>query len=88
MKCTSCRGSILSLKTKRVSNDVKEVLLDITNDKFNEKLFDKLLTHDQRIVSNFVRTIIIKYINLDSFDEKYEKEYQIILGELIRGNRN
>ena len=88
VKYTSCRGSVPNIKIERVSEDVKSVLLDILQDKYNEKLFDKLLSDDQRIVSNFVRTLKIKNIDMDNFDKKYQHEYEVLLGEVNCGNTN
>ena len=72
VKYTSCRGSVPSMKIERISEDVKSVLMDILQNKYNSKLFDKLLSDDQRIVSNFVRTLKIKNIDMDNFDKKYK----------------
>ena len=52
VKYTSCRGSVPNMKIERVSEDVKSVLMDILQNKYNSKLFEKLLSDDQRIVSN------------------------------------
>ena len=88
VKYTSCRGSVPNMKIERVSEDVKSVLLDILQNKYNSKLFDKLLSDDQRIVSHFVRTLKIKNIDMDNFDKKYQHEYEVLLGEVNCGNSN
>ena len=62
VKYTSCRAIVPSLKPEKISDDVKAVILDILEKKFNSKLFDKLLTDDQRIISTFVRTLKIPRI--------------------------
>ena len=88
VKYTSCRAIVPSLKPEKISDDVKAVILDILEKKFNSKLFDKLLTDDQRIISTFVRTLKIPNINMDSFDKKYQREYELLLGEVNSGNSN
>ena len=88
VKYTSCRGSLPNMKVERVSEDVKSVLMDILRNKYNSKLFDKLLSDDQRIVSNFVRTLKIKNIDMDNFDKKYQHEYEVLIGEVNCGNSN
>ena len=85
---TSCRGSVPSMKIERISNDVKSVITDILENQYNSKLFDKLLSDDQRIISNFVRTLKIPNINMDNFDKKYQHEYEVLLGEVRSGNDN
>ena len=88
VRYSSCRSSLPSMRIERISNDVKIVLLDILNNKYNENLFNKLMTDDQRIVSHFVRTLKIKDINMDSFDKAYQHEYEVLLGEVNSGNDN
>ena len=77
-----------SLKPEKISDDVKAVILDILEKKYNSKLSDKLFTDDQRIISTFVRTLKIPDINMDTFDKKYQREYEILLGEVNSGNSN
>ena len=88
VKYSSCRGSVAGLKVERVSDDVKNVVMDIVHDKFNSNLFKKMLTDDQRIVSNFVRTLKIKNVDMDDFDRAYQHEYELLLGEVNSGNNN
>ena len=88
VKYTSCRAMVPSLKPEKISDDVKAVILDILEKKYNSKLFDKLLTDDQRIISTLVRTLKIPNINMDTFDKKYQREYEILLGEVNSGNSN
>ena len=73
VKYTSCRAMVPSLKPEKISDDVKEVILDILEEKYNSKLFDKLLTDDRRIVSNLVRILKIPDINMDTFDKNIKE---------------
>ena len=43
VKYTSCRGSVPNIKVERISDDVNDVILDIIGNKYNSKLFDKLI---------------------------------------------
>ena len=88
VKYTSCRAMVSSLKPEKISDDVKAVILDVLEKKYNSKLFDKLITDDQRINSTLVRTLKIPNINMDTFDKKYWGEYEILLGEVNSGNSN
>ena len=82
VKYTSCRAMVPSLKIEKISDAVKSVVIDILEKKYNSKLFDKLMTDDQRIISTFVRTLKIPDINMDTFDKKYQREYEILLEEV------
>ena len=54
VKYTSCKGSVPNIKVERISNDVRNVILDIIGNKYNSNLFDKLLTNDQRIIAKII----------------------------------
>ena len=88
VKYSSCRGSVAGLKVERISEDVKNVIMDIVEDKFNSNPFKKMLTDEQRIVSNFVRTLKIQNVDMDDFDRAYQHEYELLLGEVNSGNNN
>jgi hypothetical protein len=84
----SCRASIQSLKRENISNDVKNIITDIVQDKYNANLFNKMKPDDQRIVSTFVRTMKIEKIDMREFDEAYQKNYEILLGQVNSGQNN
>ena len=84
----SSRASIPALKREAISNDVKDVLLDILSDKYNSKLFYKLKPDEQRLVSTFVRVMRIPGINMDEFDKQYQARFEILQGEINSGNDN
>jgi hypothetical protein len=84
----SCRATIPSLKKENVSNDVKNVITDIVQGKYNANLFNKMKPDDQRIVSTFVRTMKIPDIDMREFDEAYQLNYEVLLGQMSSGQNN
>ena len=84
----SCRAVIPSLKKEHVSNDVKDMIMDIVENKYNANLFNKMKQDDQRIVSNFVRVLKIPDIDMSEFDAGYQLHYEVLLGEINSGNNN
>lgn len=68
VKYKSCRVVVPSLKPQRISDDVKAVIMDTLINKYNSKVFDKILTDDQRLFSTFIRTLKIRNIDMDTFD--------------------
>jgi hypothetical protein len=83
----SSRASIPSLKREHISSDTRDVLLDILGDKYSDKLFNKLQPDEQRLISTFVR--IMKFpIDMKEFDESYEKNYQVLMGQVNSGQNN
>jgi hypothetical protein len=43
---------------------------------------------DQRIVSTFVRTLKIPDIDMKEFDEAYQLNYEVLLGQMNSGQNN
>jgi phage FluMu protein gp41 len=84
----SCRASIPQLKKENVSNDVKNILKDIIENKYNANLFNKMKSDDQRIVSTFVRMMKIPDIDMKEFDQAYQLNYEILLGQVNSGQNN
>ena len=85
---SSCRAILPSLKKENVSNDVKNIIKDIVEGKYNANLFNKMKQDDQRIVSTFVRTLKIPDIDMTEFNEAYQNHYEILVGEINSGNSN
>jgi hypothetical protein len=84
----SCRAKIPSLKDAHISNDVKNMILDIVEGKYNANLFLKMKQDDQRIVSNFVRVLKIPDIDMSEFDAGYQLHYEVLLGQVNSGQNN
>jgi hypothetical protein len=85
----SSRASIPSLKREKISGDARDVLLDILAGKYSDKLFNKLTNPDeQRLISTFVRVLKIPDIKMSEFDDAYQKNYDVLMGEVNAGNNN
>ena len=83
------RASIPALKREHISSDARDVILDIVSDKYNEKLFNKLKSHDeQRLISTFVRTTKIPNIEFSEFDRAFQDHFDILHGQITAGNTN
>jgi hypothetical protein len=85
---SSCRAQIPSLKNEHVSTDVKNMITDIINEKYNSNLFNKMKQDDQRIVSNFIRVLKIPNIDMSEFNTGYQLKYEILLGQVNSGQNN
>ena len=70
----------------KISNNLKEIILDTINDKYNKKLFDLLQKPDRRIFTKLINTLKIP-IDMDNNDDADENtQFQILLGEFEAGN--
>lgn len=83
----SSRASIPQLKRENISSDTRDVILDILDNKYNDKLFNKLSGDEQRLISTFVRIMKIP-ISMTEFDDAYQKNYDVLMGEVNAGNNN
>ena len=75
------------MKPTIINTDTKEVINDILKNKFDPRLFNKLQEMDQRIIKRFVKTLNINVdIPIDDIDKKFQKEFELYLGEYRAGN--
>jgi hypothetical protein len=79
---------IPTVKVQNVSNDVKEMVLDILNKKYDERLFKKLSEADKRVIKRFVKATKLddEIVVDDELDNDFQRQYEILLGELNSGN--
>ena len=85
---TASKASIPQLKREHITNDTRDVLLDILDDKYNAKLFNKLKPDEQRLISTFVRVMKIPGISMVEFDKSYQDHFEILSGKINSGNTN
>ena len=87
VKYSKNEGHSHRVKPCIVNSDTKEVLKDILENKFDIRLYNKLAELDQRIIKRFVQTLKLDVpIPADEMDKKFQKEFEILLGEYKSGN--
>lgn len=77
------------LRPMNISDDVKDVILDILNNRFNKKIFDKLDNNEKVIIENFIK--VMKFDDLgvdDSTTIKLFKDFEILRGSYLAGNNS
>ena len=81
-------ANIPTVKVQRISNDVKEIISDILNNKYDDRLFNKLQNDEKRIIKRFVKaTKLDNEISIDDdLDKEFQRQYEILLGEYNSGN--
>jgi hypothetical protein len=52
-------GFVPTVKSQHISNDVKSVIEDIINDKFEKRLYEKLQPDEKRLVKRLVGALKI-----------------------------
>jgi hypothetical protein len=81
--------SIAQIRTAtNISDDARAVIQDITEDKFNNRLFRQLPIHEKRLI---VKLCSAMNLDCDLSDEdlaNWNKRFQILKGEWLAGNDN
>ena len=77
---------IPTLKVQQISNKVKELIQDVMQDDYDERIFKLLSDDDKRVFKRFVKALHLDLSIQDDLDEKFQKEYEILLGEFNSGN--
>jgi len=82
------RALVPNVKVQHVSNDIKEIINDIIDDKFEKRLFEKLNVNDKRLVKRIVDSLKLDIDTSSKEDEEYQRQFEICLGEFHAGNTN
>jgi hypothetical protein len=77
---------IPNVKSQHVSEDTKEVINDLINEKFDNRLFQKLPDTDRRLVKRVIKAFKLTVDDKDVSEEEHRKQYDIILGQFKAGN--
>jgi hypothetical protein len=88
IRYVSTGALIPTVKVQSISKDVKEIVEDIINDKFEKRLFEKLDMNEKRLIKRIITALNLD-INLhDNSDEEFVKQFNIVLGQFRAGNNN
>ena len=60
MRYCSTHALLTNVKTQHISNDVKSVIEDIIDDKYDKRFYEKLNTAEKRLVKR-----VVSALNLD-----------------------
>jgi hypothetical protein len=88
--CKYIKGNIMipNLRTQNISNDLKDVIMNIINNKFNQKEYNLLTSKDKQIVKVFVKIFKYDLTIHDDEDIKFSNDFNVLLGEYEAGNDN
>ena len=77
---------IPTVKVQNISSNVKEVVEDIINDKFDKRLYEKLAINDKRLIKRIADAFKLDIDTNDHTDEEYQRQFEIVIGEWRAGN--
>jgi hypothetical protein len=82
------RALVPNVKVQHISNDIKEIINDIIEDKFEKRLYEKLNINDKRLVKRIVDSLKLDIDTSSKEDEEYARQFDVVLGEWKSGNNN
>ena len=87
VKYSSTDGHIPTVKVQTISDDMKNIIQDVLQNKYNERLFQQLNPNDKRVFKRFIKGVKLDSISLnDDLDKQFHKDYQILKGQFESGN--
>ena len=86
MRYCSTNALLTNVKTQHISNDVKSVIEDIIDDKYDKRFYEKLNTAEKRLVKRVVSALNLDVDTNSKEDDDYKKEFEILVGEIQIGN--
>lgn len=82
------KNVVPSFRSIVISSELKPILTEMIELKYIDKSkYNKLSKEDKRIINNFSKFLDIETEKNDD-DEEFEKQYQILLGEVMAKNDN
>ena len=85
-KYATTDGFLPTLKVQHISNKVKELIEDVMKDHYDERIFRTLSEDDKRVFKRFARALKLDLPIQDDLDDKFQKDFEITLGEWNSGN--
>ena len=79
--------SLQKLKTQNISDDLRDMIMDTINDRYNKKLFNTLEDSDKRIFRFVAKAFKMRLdIPEDEVDVEFREKYKILIGSFLSGN--
>jgi len=81
-------GFLPNIKAQHISNDLKEVIQDLINEKFEKRLYEKLQPDEKRLVKRLVSSLKLNIDVNTKEDDEYRRQFEILVGEFRAGNNS
>jgi hypothetical protein len=88
LKYSSNDSSVPHLKTTQIGEEAKEIIQDILNDKFDERIYKLLTNEDKRLVRRFIKSTKLDINVNDESEKEFQRQFEIVRGEFNSGNNS
>jgi len=81
--------NIPRLKTQMISNDLKELIMDVLNDRYNKKIYDTLDDTDKKIFRTFNKCFKFNLeVPENKEDLEFKERFNVLVGSYYSGNNS
>jgi hypothetical protein len=81
-------ANITGLRTQTISDDLRDLISDTINEKYNKKVFSQLSTTDKIIFKKFIKAFKFSHIEVPEDDDvqEFQKKLRVLVGSWYAGN--
>ena len=76
------------LRPRSITTALRELIEDVLNDKYNERMYKMLPDDDKRAFKKFVKVLKLPIDTYDDLDKEYQKNYELLKGQFMSGNNS
>ena len=76
------------LRPRSITTALRELIEDVLNDKYNERMYKMLPDDDKRVFKKFVKVLKLPIDTYDDLDKEYQKNYELLKGQFMSGNNS
>ena len=80
--------SLKQLPTMTISDDLKEIVMDTINNRYNKKIFNTLNDNDKRLFRLIVKAFKLKTVDIpeDAEQKEFREKYRVLVGSYLSGS--
>ena len=71
---------------QQITQKTGELIKDILNNKYDERIFKLLSSEEKRVVRRFVKAVKLDIDTNDDEEKEFQRQFEIVRGEYMSGN--
>ena len=86
VKYASNDSNLPRLRVQQITQKTAEIIRDILNSKYDERIFKLLSADEKRMVRRFVKAVKLDIDTSDDEEKEFQRQFEICRGEYLSGN--
>ena len=86
VKYASNDSNLPRLKVQQITQKTVEIIKDILNNKFDDRIFKILTSDEKRMVNRFIKAVKLDITVNDDDEKEFQRQFEIVRGEYMSGN--